>query len=1344
MDETSATQTIRIVVDASAARAGADDVKAALSGVDAATKQLSASMDALTGYLKGIAIGAVTGFLSEMASTALGAAAGLETLSQQLGVNVDFLQASNAAAAEHGVKLDALDEGYAHFSRTIGEALQGNKQAIDLFNSMGVNILDAGGKVRSTEDIFVDYAKSITNIQDPALKAADATGAMGRGGQQLLPVMAELAGGFDNMAARARAMGTVISDEAIDKLKSLEEQSEVTKLKMQATFANAAAGPLTQVTKSAGNLMSALSPPSDGSGGPLGGILGLLGDIGSGTLDAETWFVNFNKALFGNLSAQMSAALPGIQQGIDELAADVQGFVAGVGAAVGGIPELFTAAFTSAMNGILGIVSAGLNKIIGLLNGIPGNSALSRLLGIDSPIPLVPTFQLGGPTVGEALNNIGSSYRTAFDKARADYLAPAYQQRSSRAVQDAAMARMLEENAPAGSGGSVPTSLGVSNPAVKGQGQALQKSLDKMNSDAQVALDQANAAAAAANEGADAVANLEQHYKDLKEVQDAYIKAGYTQQQMETTLKPAIDAEVASLDAKGNATRALNALKTQVIANQDATEQNNELQLQLSLTGQTSNEIQRQAALMQANYKAQKDSLAALADGNTNAAAAAQQALQVQTDQINRQYDLKAAIDATQKSTQQWLQPFSQAISGIQNGFESMFETVFKGGTLTWQTMIDDMKSIWVKFLAEMATTSIMQGIVGPVVQSVFSPSAAQSLGFGGGFSGLGSILSPLFGGSSNAPQNVQLVPNAGGGFTLQPFGGASTFGGGGGFFSNVGSFLNTPFTGDFAGIGPDAMAGVIPGLSGADALNYFGGLSGGLNLTPLGALGGIASIGSGIFQMMSGNGSAGSMIGGAAGILGGGLSLLGPALGLGAAAGPIGLGIGLIGGILGGLLGGGGPSTPPMPALVYGSTGFGYSGGYNLTTTNVQENGGADLTSTARSIAGSVLALITAAGGTLDTSKAYGGGIAEGTNHVLNGNSWQAQNYTQGSITSPSGQTTWLAYNSSQSLQTTAEQVATALFGKDVLTGAVTGAISATLKAVLAGPAAPTTLQDMQTAVTNSQKYDDLVQGDKLTQAQQSFESINNSMASIVGWAQQMGLDIQPLLDAQAQQQQDLVTNFMQPITEGIKAFTDPLGAQIDQITQAEQNAVKEATWMNENISGAFIDMSQVTTYYTDQMTAATQQFYSSAVSSIQQAIDSMTFGSLSGASPLDTFMGAQAKYNADLAGAATGDATSINDLATAASTFLTAGQAYYGNTTQYSDLVDAVRSALADELANIQSGNVSGGSTVSSDAVNSVLTSNSELSSKVDSLTEQVANLIDQNQQLTTQMQRIAAGGR
>lgn len=167
----------------------------------------------------GLSVAAVVAFGKQ----AIAAAGALDEMSQQLGVSIKALQGYQYAAGQSGAKSDELQAGIAKVTREIGEAAAGGDDAIKMFRSLGVGILDTNGKVRSTEAVFRDIADRIAGASTDAERGRIAFEAFGKSGQRLIPMLQGGAAGLDAFLAKAEALGLVIGDDQVRKLDAISD-----------------------------------------------------------------------------------------------------------------------------------------------------------------------------------------------------------------------------------------------------------------------------------------------------------------------------------------------------------------------------------------------------------------------------------------------------------------------------------------------------------------------------------------------------------------------------------------------------------------------------------------------------------------------------------------------------------------------------------------------------------------------------------------------------------------------------------------------------------------------------------------------------------------------------------------------------------------------------------------------------------------------------------------------------------------------------------------------------------------------------------------------------------------
>lgn len=175
-----------------------------------------------------IAVGAIIRFGVESIKTA----AEIGELASRAGFTTAQFQGLQYAAAKAGLSIDEMDTAVARLTRSIGDAAEGNKKALDTFNSLHVGVLNANNTIRSSADIFTDVARAIGEIQEPARRAVAEVALFGRAGQamdELIVKFAEGKASVGQLADAARMAGFAFDDPLIKRAKELEGQFELTK-----------------------------------------------------------------------------------------------------------------------------------------------------------------------------------------------------------------------------------------------------------------------------------------------------------------------------------------------------------------------------------------------------------------------------------------------------------------------------------------------------------------------------------------------------------------------------------------------------------------------------------------------------------------------------------------------------------------------------------------------------------------------------------------------------------------------------------------------------------------------------------------------------------------------------------------------------------------------------------------------------------------------------------------------------------------------------------------------------------------------------------------------------------
>jgi TP901 family phage tail tape measure protein len=204
--------------------------------------------------------------------------------SQKTGIGTKELAAYKLMAEQSGSSFEGITKGVALLSKQITAAAAGKKEAIGLFNALGVSVKDAGGNMLSTSEILPQIADRFTKIEDGALKSAIAQKLFGKSGAELIPL---LNGG----------------SEAIKRAQELTEKYNTSLNKAEANLGN--------------NFNDAVEESK-------AAMLGFANAIGVALLPAMTKAVQIGNEWIA-WAAQMAKANPGVTKSIAAMSAVITG-----------------------------------------------------------------------------------------------------------------------------------------------------------------------------------------------------------------------------------------------------------------------------------------------------------------------------------------------------------------------------------------------------------------------------------------------------------------------------------------------------------------------------------------------------------------------------------------------------------------------------------------------------------------------------------------------------------------------------------------------------------------------------------------------------------------------------------------------------------------------------------------------------------------------------------------------------------------------------------------------------------------------------------------------------------
>lgn len=182
-------------------------------GIDSAEKRLRAF-----GARIGMIGTAMTSFSAAgltaiwaMVKAFAGAGDNLADAMGQTGMGSDFLQTLKLGAADAGVGFDQLLASVNKFQSLLTDAANGSAGAQATLAKLGLTVADLAGLTPDQQ--FSKMADAISQIQDPAARAAAAIDVFGKSGARMLPMLADGAKGLAKQMADLKARGRLMSVE---------------------------------------------------------------------------------------------------------------------------------------------------------------------------------------------------------------------------------------------------------------------------------------------------------------------------------------------------------------------------------------------------------------------------------------------------------------------------------------------------------------------------------------------------------------------------------------------------------------------------------------------------------------------------------------------------------------------------------------------------------------------------------------------------------------------------------------------------------------------------------------------------------------------------------------------------------------------------------------------------------------------------------------------------------------------------------------------------------------------------------------------------------------------------
>lgn len=193
-----------------------------------------AAIGAKAGLLAGAGVAALGAALGGLALSAVKYVGELKKTADGLGITTQAFQQFEYAAKSTGVSQEEMEKGLKSLTDQIGKAALGSDKPSKIFQTLGINIRDASGKVRDAAEIFPELADRLNAIPDPAERAATAALIFGGNAAALRPLLDQGSLGINTLRDAAQRLGIVLSEKQIQEADRLAKKLDDLRLVISA------------------------------------------------------------------------------------------------------------------------------------------------------------------------------------------------------------------------------------------------------------------------------------------------------------------------------------------------------------------------------------------------------------------------------------------------------------------------------------------------------------------------------------------------------------------------------------------------------------------------------------------------------------------------------------------------------------------------------------------------------------------------------------------------------------------------------------------------------------------------------------------------------------------------------------------------------------------------------------------------------------------------------------------------------------------------------------------------------------------------------------------------------
>ena len=230
-----------------------DELTGVLKTSELNTRQLAQTASKMkvalgAAFAVGASLAAVRGITS-FVNESVNLADQLDRTAKMMQFSTEEAQRWNYVATQNGTTAEVLSKGIQQISKNAYESLQGTNEYTKAFAALNVGVKDSNGNLKATEVLFKETVLALADVSNKTERAALAQKLLGRGGQELLPILSQGKEAILEQLDAAEKFGQILSTDTVAKLDNLDDAMSRFKTSMAVAKAEIVVGIAPALTK---------------------------------------------------------------------------------------------------------------------------------------------------------------------------------------------------------------------------------------------------------------------------------------------------------------------------------------------------------------------------------------------------------------------------------------------------------------------------------------------------------------------------------------------------------------------------------------------------------------------------------------------------------------------------------------------------------------------------------------------------------------------------------------------------------------------------------------------------------------------------------------------------------------------------------------------------------------------------------------------------------------------------------------------------------------------------------------------------------------------------------------